>query len=43
MHAGVLLSLHIHTGNHEAGVKFVNLCFVIVARRAVIACIRVNS
>ena len=27
MHAGVLLSL---TGNYEAGVKFVNLCFVIV-------------
>ena len=30
MHAGVLLSLHIFIGNYEAGVKFVNLCFVIV-------------
>ena len=30
MHVGVLLSLHILTGNYEAGVKFVNLCFVIV-------------
>ena len=30
MHVGVLHSLHILTGNYEAGVKFVNLCFVIV-------------
>ena len=30
MRAGVLLSLRILTGNYEAGVNFVNLCFVIV-------------
>ena len=30
MHAGILLSLHTLTGNYEAGVKFVNLCLVIV-------------